>query len=239
MAKKLTVRQALRRSGLFNTAYEMEQAIKEGRVTFNNKPVPNLAFHFSKDKRIFLDGKPVKPLKKRYFIFNKPAQTSCQKNEQYKYIVDFLDLDEQTKKTLFPVGRLDVPTTGLIIITNDGELSHNITEPDKKIPKTYKVLLNQELTSDMKKELEKGVTITVDAKPYQTQPSRITILDKHTYTMTITEGKHRQVRKMFEAVGNRVMALCRIQIGKLELGDLQEGKAKELKKEEINQITIE
>ncbi|MDO8642151.1 MAG: pseudouridine synthase [Candidatus Woesearchaeota archaeon] len=235
MPSKISVRSALRRSGLFDTADDMKHALKQRRVCYNNKPVPNLGYLFSPKKGLVVDGKPIVLAEKKYFVLNKPVNTSCQKNEQYKYVVDFIEVDEQTKKTLFPVGRLDVPTTGLIIITNDGDFAIKLLNPKKEIIKRYKVLANKLLTDLMVSLLEKGVMISVDEKPYTTKPAAVEKIDNNNCFVSITEGKYRQIRKMFEAVGNRVMALCRVEIGKLKLVDLgiEEGQYKEIKKEDV------
>ncbi len=235
MPVKITVRSALRRSGLFDTEQEMKQALKEKRIAYKGTPVRELGFLFSPKQGLLVDGKKIELLPLRYFVINKPHTTTCQKNEKYPYVVDLIKTDEQTKKTLFTVGRLDVPTTGLLIVTNDGKLAQRLLEPTKEIAKKYKVLLKQLLTDSMIAALEKGVTISVDGKPYSTKPAAIEKIDKNNCFVSITEGKYRQVRLMFEAVGNRVMALCRVQIGGLKLDDLKlnEGNYVEMKKEEL------
>lgn len=235
MPVKITVRSALRRSGLFDKEYEMKQALHDKRIVYKGSPIRELGFLFSPKQGLLVDGKPLVLLPLRYFIINKPHTTTCQKNEKYPYIVDLIKVDEQTKKTLFTVGRLDVPTTGLLIVTNDGKLAQRLLEPAKEITKKYKVLIRQPLTNSMISTLEKGVTISVDDKPYKTKPAVVEKIDKQNCFVSITEGKYRQVRLMFEAVGNRVMALCRVQIGGLKLNDLKldEGNYAEMKKEEL------
>lgn len=235
MPVKITIRSALRRSGLFDKEYEMKQALHDKRIVYKGNHVRELGFLFSPKQGLLVDGKPLVLLPLRYFIINKPHTTTCQKNEKYPYVVDLIKVDEHTKKTLFTVGRLDVPTTGLLIATNDGKLAQKILEPAKEIMKKYKVLLKQPLTDPMITALEKGVTILVDGKPYKTKPAAIEKIDKNNCFVSITEGKYRQVRLMFEAVGNRVMALCRVQIGGLKLDELKldEGNYVEMKKEEV------
>lgn len=213
----------------------MKQALHDKRIAYKEKPVRELGFLFSPKQGLLVDGKKLELLPLRYFVINKPHTTTCQKNEKYPYVVDLIKVDEQTKKTLFTVGRLDVPTTGLLIITNDGKLAQKILEPTKEITKKYKVLVKQPLTDLMISSLEKGVTIPVDGKPYKTKPAAVEKIDKNDCFISITEGKYRQVRLMFEAVGNRVMALCRVQIGGLKLDELKldEGDYVEMKKEEL------
>ena len=235
MPVKITVRSALRRSGLFDTEYEMKQALHDTRIAYKEKPVRELGFLFSPQQGLFVDGAKLELLPLRYFVINKPHTTTCQKNEKYPYVVDLITVDEQTKKTLFTVGRLDVPTTGLLIVTNDGKLAQKILQPTKEITKKYKVLLKKPLTDSMIASLKKCVTILVDGKPYAAKLAVVEKIDKQNCFITITEGKYRQVRLMFDAVGNRVMALCRVQIGGLKLGELKldEGSYVEIKKEEM------
>lgn len=237
MPVKITVRSALRRSGLFDTEQEMKQALHGKRIAYKEKPVRELGFLFSPKQGLTVDGKKLELLPLRYFVINKPHTMTCQKNEKYPYVVDLIKVDEQTKKTLFTIGRLDVPTTGLLIITNDGKLAQKILQPAKEIAKKYKALLKQPLTETMIAALEKGVTISVEGKPYTTKPAAVAKIDKNNCFISITEGKYRQVRLMLEAVGNRVMALCRVQIGGLRLDELKldEGNYAEMKKEEIEQ----
>lgn len=235
MPVKITVRSALRRSGLFDTEQEMKQALHDRKIVYKEKPVRELGFLFSPKQGLLVDGKPLALLPLRYFVINKPHTTTCQKNEKYPYVVDLIKVDEHTKKTLFTVGRLDVPTTGLLIVTNDGKLAQKILQPAKEITKKYKVLLKRELTDAMITALEKGVTISVDDRPYKTKPASIEKIDRNNCFVSIIEGKYRQVRLMLEAVGNRVMALCRVQIGGLKLDELKldEGDYEGMKKEDI------
>ncbi len=220
---------------MFDTADEMKQALHDKRIAYKEKPIRELGFLFSPKQGLWVDGKPLVLLPLHYFIINKPHTTTCQKNEKYPYVVDLIKVDEQTKKTLFTVGRLDVPTTGLLIITNDGKLAQRLLEPTKEMVKKYKALVNKPLTDLMVSSLEKGVTILVDGKPYTTKQAAVEKIDKNSCFISITEGKYRQVRLMFEAVGNRVMALCRVQIGGLTLDELKldEGKYVEMNKEEL------
>ena len=239
MARKITVRQALRRSGLFDKTYDMEQAIKAGKVTYNSKPVQGLQFHFDSKDCLFFEGTPVRLLKKQYFVLNKPFQTSCQKHESQKFVVDVLDVDPKVRNSLFPVGRLDVPTTGLLIITNDGVLSKELLDPKSKIAKTYKVMLKRKLSDEAIKKLEYGVVIEVQGKDYTTLPCEIKRIPgtQSDCFITITEGKHRQIRKMFKGVDNAVMNLSRTAIGGLTLEEigLTEGNYKEITFDELTQ----
>ena len=242
MSSKLSVRQILKRSGLFASREAMEQAVQQQRVLYKQKPVPHIMFHIPAKDFLFVDGKPLRMLKKRYFILNKPKQYTCQKNESYPYVADLIKVDEPTKKSLFPVGRLDVPSTGLLIITNDGEFASQLLQPKQKVPKTYNVFLKYPLTDAMIDQLRAGVKIhlkgTATEESYQTLPAQIVRLapDCHDRCLiTLVEGKSRQVRMMFKVAGNIVLDLCRVQIGGLKLADvkLAEGAYCEMHGEEL------
>lgn len=216
----------------------MEQAVQQQRVLYKQKPVPHLMFHIPAKDFLFVDGKPLRMLKKRYFVLNKPVQYTCQKNESHPYVVDLIKVDEQTKKSLFPVGRLDIPSTGLLIITNDGEFASQLLQPKQKIPKTYEVFLKYPLTDAMITPLQAGVKIEARGESYQTLPAQVVRLspDAHDRCLiTLVEGKYRQVRFMFKAVENIVLDLCRVQIGGLKLADvkLEEGAYSEMKGEDL------
>ncbi len=235
MSSKLSVRQILKRSGLFSAREEMEQAVQQQRVLYKQKPVPHLMFHIPAKDFLFVDGKPLRMLKKRYFVLNKPKQYTCQKNESHPYVVDLIKVDEQTKKSLFPVGRLDIPSTGLLIITNDGEFASHLLQPKQKVPKTYEVFLKYPLTDVMVTQLRAGVKIEAKGESYQTLPAQVVQIAPDRCLITLVEGKYRQVRFMFKAVGNIVLDLCRVQIGGLKLADikLEEGAYSEIKGEDL------
>ena len=247
MSSKLSVRQILKRSGLFTSREAMEQAVQQQRVLYKQKPVPHLMFHIPAKDFLFVDGKPLRMLKKRYFILNKPKQYTCQKNESYPYVVDLIKVDEPTKKSLFPVGRLDVPSTGLLIITNDGEFASQLLQPKQKVPKTYAVFLKYPLTEAMIDQLQAGVKIhlkrratdkSATEESYQTLPAQVVRATPESHDrclITLVEGKYRQVRMMFKAVQNIVLDLSRVQIGGLQLADLKlaEGAYCEMHGEEL------
>lgn len=239
MSKKITIYQALKQSGLFDTKEHITTAVNAGRITVDGIITKALQFQFSPAKRkLCIDGKEILIQTRRYFVLNKPAGFSCQKNDRDPYVVKILDLPLEVKNTLFPVGRLDVPTTGLLIITNDGAFSSALTEPQRKVRKTYSVLLKQKITEKQQEALQKGVVISVENEQYKTLPAVVQKIDDLTITLSIVEGKNRQVRKMIEAVGNEVVALSRIAIGDLQLGKLQEGAWREYSEELIKKMLM-
>ena len=211
-----------------------EELIVQGLVQVNGKIVRELGFKADPNKeKIKVNGKIIKPnLKKIYLALNKPVGIiSSRKDEKGRQtVIDIIPLDDY----LYPVGRLDFESSGLIILTNDGEAANSLLHPKFEIPKTYKVDIEGELkNSDLEKfkagiKLEEGLTAPAKAK----------ILSKgRTYTkleVIIHEGKNRQIRRMFEELGYQFTRLKRISIGNIELGKLPIGRHRYLSPEEIN-----
>ncbi len=236
MSKKITLYQALKKTGLFHSKKELSDAVNKGRITIDGIQTKSLQFQFSPEKRkVCLDGKHIQFIEKQYFVINKPMNYSCQRNDMHPYVVDLLDVPEQLKNSLFPVGRLDVPTIGLLIITNDGEFASQLLHPDKNIVKTYKILVKNKVTDEQLLQLEKGVLIEVNGVKYTTLPAKAEKLTENSLLLSIREGKFRQVRKMIEAVGNIVASLERVAIGNLKV-HLQEKDWKEYSKDELKKL---
>ncbi len=130
------------------------------------------------------------------------------------------------------MGRLDADTTGLLILTNDGELNHVLTSPRRKLPKTYRVELKHPLTEEQIQRLSEGVVLRDDPEP--TAPAHVLMLSEREMELTITEGRYHQVKRMLAAVGNRVERLHRTAIGKLRLEGMAEGAWRELSADEVS-----
>lgn len=167
---------------------------------------------------------------KVYILLNKPKGYITTAKEQFNrpFVLDLIN----EKERVYPVGRLDMDTSGLLILTNDGQLTNKITHPKNHIHKTYVAILKNELSNVDMQKLEKGV----DIGGYVTQPAEVQKLGDKKVRITISEGKNRQVRKMFETVNNKVVELKRISIGKLTLENLEVGKFKYVKYEEICKV---
>lgn len=242
MAKKQTLYQILRKSGLFSNKEELVSALREGKVTVDEKVTKNQEFQCGKNRVVAVDGEEVSFVAKKYFILNKPFNTSCQNGDQFKYVRDIIDKEtvgDKVWNSLFCVGRLDVPTTGLLIITNDGELSKRILSPESKVFKKYKVLLKQPIVQAQVKKLGSGLDIELkNGESFQTSPAQVEEINDHEVYISISEGKFRQVRKMFEAVGNKVVSLHRVAIGNLGLGDLGLGDFEEISYQELIEKTF-
>lgn len=213
-----------------------EELIIEGRVTVNGKAaVIGMKADPAVD-HIKVDGKLlVNPENKVYFIFNKPrgVVTSLSDPEGRPTVNDFL---RGIKQRVFPVGRLDYDSEGLLILTNDGEFAHSILHPSKKIPKTYLVKIKGVLEDEEINKLRTGIrldrTVTAPAKV-----KRLRKAEQNSWVeMTISEGKKRQIRRMMERVNHQVIRLMRIRIGGLEMGPLKPGTYRRLRPVEIERI---
>ncbi len=203
--------------------------IRTGKVTVDGIVcrTPELQLNPEK-KKVLLNGKALHKEAFRYFLLHKPAWHSCQQNERFPFVGALIPV-----KGIYPVGRLDVQTTGLLILTNDGKLSSLITSPQHKVRKTYKVMLNKAITPASLRVLKNGVAILVADKKVTVKAENIKTITPTIITLQITEGKKRQVRLMLQAVGYGVVALQRIAIGMLSLETLKEGQWKEVSKEFI------
>jgi len=216
-----------------------EELISDGKISVNGSKVTEqgVRVEIGKDKVSYL-GKLIKPTEKKYYIMlNKPVGYVSTVKDQFDRptVVDILseDIDDR----LYPVGRLDFDTEGLLLMTNDGDFSYKITHPKHKINKTYIAILNGGITIKGIQKLREGVTL---ADGFTTSPAKVEIIDAKSGTtavkITIHEGKNRQVRKMFEAVGSKVKELRRISIDTIELGNLPIGRWRYLTSHEINRL---
>lgn len=214
---------------------KVEEFISSGKVMVNDVVVTDLSTQIESTDVVKFNGVVVKPSNvKIYFLLNKPiGYITTVSDEQGRHTV--LDLIEKTTERIFPVGRLDCNTEGMLILTNDGDFANKLIHPSKEIDKVYEVVVKYQPSIDQFAQLEKGVVID----NFLTSPSKITNKEKLTdkgfkFNITIHEGKNRQVRKMMQAVGLKVLALKRIKIGSLPLGNLPTGKYRKLTKQELD-----
>ena len=212
-----------------------DKLIIDGLVTINGK-VAKLGDEVNSSDSVKVNGKLVNVVKKfDYYIMNKPKGyiSSVKDDKGRKTVMDLLPSD---KKRLFPVGRLDYDSEGLLILTNDGELTFKLTHPKNEIPKTYLVKTEKPVSDSDIAILRAGVNID----GVLTKKCKINVIETNkTFTklhITITEGKNRQVRKMFESVNNSVDFLKRIKIGDLTLSGLNRGEVRKLSQTEINYL---
>jgi len=237
MSKKLSLKQYLMKSGRFQKTYDCVQAIKNGKVTLNNEVITNPSHFFNPKKELVkLDNEKLKTVQKLYFIMNKPAGYLSQKSNDEKNIYDLLNnisLPRESVLSLHAVGRLDKDTEGLLILTNDGKLSNIIMEPKSEIMKKYYAILENRVDKGKTKDLEKGIEIETDEQKYKTKPCKIKIVGEKEVYISISEGKKRQIRLMFESIGNKAVYLRRVSIAGLQLGKMNVGEIKQITREEI------
>ena len=208
-----------------------EELILGGRVKINRQVVTELGVKVKYGDVVEVDGKKISlEQEKVYIMLNKPRGYVTTSKEQFgrPSVLDLLDVPQR----VFAVGRLDMDSEGLLLLTNDGDLANRIIHPTKHIAKTYEVVLKREISSENIENLKQGV----DIGGYITRPAIVEKVDNKNIIITIYEGKNRQVRKMCEAVGNKVVNLKRIAIGNLMLGRLKIGEYKHLAKLEIRKI---
>lgn len=212
---------------------QAEQHILEGNISVNGKVVTQLGFKINenKDKVYFKNSIVNFEHKKIYIMLNKPKYCVTTVKEQFnrKTVLDYINIKER----VVPVGRLDYDTSGLLILTNDGDLTYKLTHPKHNINKVYIAKVYGVPTKEKLVTFEKGIIID----DYKTAPSKIDLLEKDgkfsILKISITEGRNRQVRKMCEKIGHKVISLKRIAIEKLHIGNLKIGEYRYLTKEEI------
>ena len=214
-----------------------DELIRSGRVKVNAAVVTEPGARVETDNdTVTLDGKKVTPVSKMtYIMLYKPKGciTSVRDDKGRKTVYDYLDVEVPH---LVPVGRLDYDTEGLLLLTNDGELANRLTHPSGEVPKTYLVRAEGQFPEHILAKLRKGVEID-GAK---TKRSKVKLLEQDEkegkLLVTITEGRNRQIRRMFEAVERNVVFLKRMAIGELRLGGLARGKWRYLRDEEVEYL---
>lgn len=193
---------------------DAQRRIRWGRVRVNGKGVIKPATHIDPESGVTLDKQPISLPGKIYLMLNKPAGVvSATEDAEHRTVLDLVD--HPHRHTLHVVGRLDKDTTGLLLLTNDGEWSHRLMSPKYHVPKTYLATLAEPLTEAMAEPLRTGVQL--HGEKALTQPAEVEILSDQQARITIAEGKYHQVKRMFAAVGNRVVALHREKVGEWEL----------------------
>ena len=214
----------------------IDKYIEEGRIKVNGV-IASTGIDVTEDDEIYIDNKKIETKRieeKVYFILNKPLEVLSASSDDRgrKTVVDLI----KTDKRIFPIGRLDYMTSGLILLTNDGELFNRLVHPKSKIYKKYYIKVFGEVKKEEIEELKKGVLLE-DGKTLPAKVSGIKY-DKNKTSMyiSIREGRNRQIRRMIEKFGYKVLMLRREKIGELFLGDLKEGKYRELTREEIEYL---
>ena len=214
-----------------------EELIKNGHVTINGTVVDNLATQVKASDRVEIDGSPIYNEEKVYYLLNKPRGviSSVSDEKGRKTVVDLLP---EVRERIYPVGRLDWDTSGLLILTNDGDFTDKMIHPRNEIDKVYLARVKGIATKENLRPLTRGVM--VDGRKTKPAHYHIVKVDKEknrsVVELTIHEGRNHQVKKMFEEVGLLVDKLSRIRFGTLDLAGLRPGEFRKLSKKEISQL---
>ena len=214
-----------------------EELIKQGKVKVNGKTVTEMGVQVSFDDEVSVNGQLIRKEEKVYYLLNKPKRTICSvKDEKDRKTV--LSCFPEVKERIFPVGRLDYETTGLLIMTNDGEFANLMMHPRNHIKKTYEVAVEGVITDEMAHMLERGINLD-DGR---TLPAEVFILQRSTkknstvLQITIQEGRNREIRRMMEYFHCEVTRLNRIAYAFLDLGTLRQGEYRKLRSYEITKL---
>ena len=214
-----------------------EELILEGKVRVNGNVVKDLGTKVSGNDLVLVNGTIIhRDVVKKYYLLNKPRGviSSVADDKGRTTVVDYIDTDVR----IYPVGRLDYDTTGLILLTNDGELANLLTHPKNKIPKTYIAKIEGLLNKDDIDRLKSGIMIDGRKVAIQNFKIRDKNMDKKTsiVEVTITEGRNHIVKKIFESLHHPVIRLSRIQVAFLEIGHLKSGEYRELTTKEVKKL---
>lgn len=213
-----------------------EELILAGKVKVNGEVIRELGYKADFNDEIMVDNRPITTEEKVVYMLNKPKNviSSVSDDKGRKCVTDLVE----SKYRLYPLGRLDYDSSGLILLSNDGELMQKLIHPKYEVEKVYEVKIDGLISDNEIKKLEKGVKID----DYISAPAKITLTYRNNNRKTssllvcIHEGKNREIRKMFETVGYKVIRLHRIKEGNLELGDLKSGEYRQLKPFEIKKL---
>ena len=207
-----------------------EEIIGKGVVTVGGEVVTDPARNVEVGDDVRVNGSPVSAEVREVWIVHKPAGVVSTAREpgSRPAVVELVE----TEARLYPVGRLDADSTGLLLLTNDGELANHLTHPRYEVPKTYRARLRSPLADRALERLRQGVELDDGL----TAPTQVRRLAEREIEIVLREGRNRQVRRMVETVGNEVVGLRRIAFGPLGLGDLKKGEARRLSEDEIAQL---
>jgi 23S rRNA pseudouridine2605 synthase len=208
-----------------------ERIVSAGRVHVDGERVTDPARDVTEENLVTVDGQPVAPAAHEYYMLNKPAGvvSTAHDPEGRPKVTDLV----RSEARLYPVGRLDADTTGVILLTNDGELANRLTHPRFEVEKAYRARVEGSVGEPALGRLRRGVRI----EHATTAPARVTLLRREPRTtvleLVIHEGRKRQVRRMFEAIGHPVLELVRVRFGPLDIDDLPPGGSRPLEPSEV------
>ena len=212
--------------------------VTEGKVKINGHIVTDLATDVKESDIVLLNGERVAPAEEHiYLMLNKPKGYVCTTSDEFgrKTVLQLL-APEYSSRRIFPVGRLDYDTEGLLLLTTDGDLSNRITHPHNEVPKTYIAKIEGEVTEDELGKLRGGVIL--DGVKTKKCKARLKNFENNisSVEVVITEGRNRQVRRMFDSINREVVFLKRTAIGQLKLGGLYRGTSRKLTEEEVEYL---
>lgn len=213
---------------------QAKKAIKEGKVSVEEQVVLDPAANVSSSATVLLENTVLRSATFRYFMMNKPpGYISASKDRNHITVIDLLEEDNRDR--LHIAGRLDINTTGLLLITDDGQWSHRVTSPNRDCKKTYYVETHYAIEPTVIDLFKQGMKL--DNEKRATKPAELVLSDSHIAQLTISEGKYHQVKRMFAAVGNKVDVLHRQRIGNIRLDDsLMPGQYRALTAEEVASV---
>lgn len=214
---------------------QVRMAIRSLEVSVNGNCQQNPSQHISEHCEVMLADQLLPRPGPRYLMLHKPVGVVCANRDSHQTtVIDLLDLPRASALQI--VGRLDIDTTGLVLLTDDGQWNHRLTSPRHDCHKLYELTTAEPLAVELVARFERGVMLQPENQ--RTRPARLQILDSHRARLTISEGRYHQVKRMFGAVGNRVIELHRRAIGKIELDQtLQAGSYRELTRAEIESVS--
>lgn len=216
------------------TRSEAKKLLKMGEVRVNGEVIKNSATQVHENNSVTVDGAELTARSSRYIMMHKPLDTICSNvDEVYPSLLHYIEVDKAFD--LHIAGRLDADTTGLVLVTDDGRWSHNIISPKKECTKVYRVNLRNAILPEKSVELIERFKsgLQLQGEDQLTLPAILDIINEKEVLLTITEGKYHQVKRMFAAVGNKVVGLHRQQIGKINL-DVELGTWRYLTNDEVN-----
>lgn len=216
---------------------DADEWIVAGRVQVNDVVIKQLGTRVAEGDRVHVNGRLVSPRRASYFLLNKPNDTITTTDDERgrRTVLDLFELPEDEKDALFPVGRLDRETTGVLLVTTDGELAHRLMHPSYRVDKLYRVRTVDEVTPEQLDALAAGVEL--DDGPARADRVEYAALPDLRYVgMALHEGRNRQVRRMFEALGHRVVSLERLRYAGLTLRGVRSGHWRRLTEREITRL---
>lgn len=217
------------------TRNEVKQLLKKGFVTVNDQIIKSPKAHIEPNEdSVLVHGEIIKYIEHVYIMLNKPkGYVSATEDQQWQTVIDLIP--EYQHLNIFPVGRLDKDTEGLLLITNDGNFNHELMSPNKHVSKKYEVISKYPITEENIKAFKEGITLS-DGK---VKPAILTYIDGQTSHVTIYEGKYHQVKRMFHSIQNEVIHLKRIKIADLELdSNLESGSYRLLTENDFHKLNL-